>query len=110
VDGILVPMIVVCVVGGTISHIVANRRMNNLKRHIARMHVESMTALADASIEVLTVHYGVGLQEAMTKLKEEASRRLPGIRMIPEVTDEMMEHAQKMIDKKRVALKQGETK
>lgn len=103
---LMFPIIGMGVLGLAASQIMANRKVRKMQRYLMKIHVQGMTALGDAAIDVMTVRYGAPIKEAMAFLKEEATRRLPNI-VMPEVDDKRIAKAQEIVDKKRAALKES---
>jgi hypothetical protein len=61
-------LIVIALVGGIGSHLYAKKKMADLRRRMMHRHIMSMTALADAAVEVMAVDYEHDLKECMEKI------------------------------------------
>ena len=72
-------LIAIVLIGGTVSHLYSKRNMAQLRRRMMQRHIMSMTALADACVEVMAVDYRADLKECMEKLYAKALEKNPAL-------------------------------
>jgi hypothetical protein len=70
---------IIAIVGGVASHLMAKRKFAQKRREWMHRHIMSMTALADAAVEVMAVDYNADLKECMEKLYAKALEKNPAL-------------------------------
>src|SRR2546429_556743 len=82
-NDLLVPLVALAVIGGSATHILANRKIRRIRLGYTRLHAMSMAALADAAIETMAVDYGADIRAAMEAMLMRAKLRMPSLIGIP---------------------------
>lgn len=104
-DSMIIPLTLLAIVGGYLSHVLAKRKLRREQQRYFRIHAAAMTAMADAAVEILAVDCGMDIRTAQQRLQEEAKRRLPSIiGFLVEPSAEAFRQAQAYVDKKRAEI------
>ena len=99
-QSMMVPLGLLAVIGGVLSHIIATRRLKRLRRELLGMHIRSLTMMGDSAMEIMCVDHEMEIEAAHARLQEAVAERGGDI-MIAPLRPESIRVAKAMITVKR---------
>ena len=72
-QSMMVPLGLLAVIGGVLSHIIATRRLKRLRRELLGMHIRSLTMMGDSAMEIMCVDHEMEIEAAHARLHRRAA-------------------------------------
>ena len=99
-QSMMVPLGLLAVIGGVLSHIIATRRLKRLRRELLGMHIRSLTIMGDSAMEIMCVDHEMEIEAAHGRLQEAVAERGSDIVIAP-LRPEALSLAKAVINVKR---------